>query len=131
MPNRRNDGMAWLTAVTNEEDAAVLSELLARADIPFYAVRRGAGGYLRIVMGTSMFGQDIYVREEDYDEALALLEDCYAMRDVSDAELDWQAAHAEPMDEAPEESGSYRTFFWILGALVLLLAVLGVLRVLL
>ncbi len=122
--------MVWLTAVTSETDAGIVQELLAAADLPFYIVRRGAGGYLRVVMGSSVYGQDIYVREEDYDEAAELLNNCCGAAGVSDDELSWQAEHAEEETGLPEESGSYQTFFWILGAIALLILLLALPRIL-
>jgi hypothetical protein len=73
-PAENSTEPVWLTAVTTNDEIALLTGLLDSADIPYYGLDRGTGGYLRIVMGRSIFEQDIYVAADRYDEARTLLQ---------------------------------------------------------
>ena len=64
-----------LETASNEIDAGLIMNLLRNNDIPCYKQSKGAGGYLNIYMGYSVFGEEIYVAEQDYQRAKALLND--------------------------------------------------------
>ena len=50
-------------------DADMITETLNDRGIPAYSQSKGSGDYMNIYMGTSMFGNDIYVNEKDEDRA--------------------------------------------------------------
>ena len=50
-------------------DADMITETLNDRGIPAYSESKGSGDYMNIYMGTSMFGNDIYVNEKDEDRA--------------------------------------------------------------
>ncbi len=66
-------GLALVATVFSPAELAVVESILRDADIPYLAKERGAGGAIKIVMGFSMYGTDIFVRENDVETAVALL----------------------------------------------------------
>ena len=66
-------GLALVATIYNPAELAVIKTVLDDAEIPFLAKDRGAGGMVKVVMGFSVYGTDIFVREEDKEVALALL----------------------------------------------------------
>jgi hypothetical protein len=62
-----------LTSVANEMEAKMLLSYLQSYGISCYKKDAKIGGYMNIYMGYSIFGEDIYVDEEDYDIAADLL----------------------------------------------------------
>lgn len=79
-----------LINVANQMEADMLVELLKNNEINAMAKTSGSGGYLQVAMGTNMFGVDIYVDEEQYEEA----------KKISDEFFD---EHAEYSNDAPED----------------------------
>jgi len=59
--------------VANDFEAWAVMDLLEKNNIPCIKKEKEAGGYLKIVMGHSVYGADIYVDESDYDAAMELL----------------------------------------------------------
>ena len=55
--------------------ADMLTEALRREGIPAYAESKGSGDYLNIYMGTSVFGETIYVDENDAARAKEIIKD--------------------------------------------------------
>ena len=66
-------GLALVATIYNPAELAVIKTVLDDAEIPFLAKDRGSGGMVKIVMGFSVYGTDIFVREQDREVALALL----------------------------------------------------------
>lgn len=62
-----------LKSVANKMEAELLMNLLKNNNIPCYSRSRGTGDYLKIYMGYSIFGEDIYVNEENFEEATNIL----------------------------------------------------------
>ena len=56
-------------------EANRLVAFLQEAEIPCYAAGPGSGEYMQITMGYSVFGMDIYVREEDAVRTRKFLEE--------------------------------------------------------
>lgn len=63
-----------LTSVANEIEAKMLLSYLQSYGISCYKKDVKIGGYMNLYMGYSIFGEDIYVDEEDYDIAVDLLQ---------------------------------------------------------
>ncbi len=75
--------------------ADMLIEALKREGIPAYAESKGSGDYLNIYMGTSVFGETIYVDENDADRAKEIIEGMtQADSDVADTIEDQGPARA-------------------------------------
>lgn len=83
-------GVLLTTAYGNEELAAI-EALLRSADIPYRLSDRGAGGVVRVISGYTMYGTDVYVREQDVQTAQELL-----------SPVDGQESEDETV-ESPEE----------------------------
>lgn len=65
--------------------ADMLIEALKREGISAYAESKGSGDYLNIYMGTSVFGESLYVDENDADRAKEIIESMtQADSDVAD-----------------------------------------------
>lgn len=63
-----------LTSVANEIEAKMLLSYLQSYGISCYKKDVKIGGYMNLYMGYSIFGEDIYVDEEEYDIAVDLLQ---------------------------------------------------------
>ena len=56
-------------------EAQRLSDILKAADIPTILVDTAAGGTVKLIQGFSVYGTEIYVREDDADRAVQILRD--------------------------------------------------------
>lgn len=75
-----------LASNLSQLDATMFTALLTDASIPWFIKDIGTGGYMKLYMGYTIYGQDIYVGSEDYDRAKELY-DYYRNSDHSlDAE---------------------------------------------
>ena len=54
-------------------EANRIVEILKENDITAYSIESGSGSYLAIQQGFSVFGQDIYVTEEDKEKAQEII----------------------------------------------------------
>lgn len=59
--------------VSDDFEAWTIIDLLEKHNIPCIKKEREAGSYLKIAMGYSVYGADIYVDEQNYDEAMELI----------------------------------------------------------
>lgn len=62
-----------VSSAANDIEAQILLNLLANNNIPCFKKNNGAGGYMNVYMGYSVFGEDIYVDKRDYQAATDLL----------------------------------------------------------
>lgn len=67
------DNVKLLTTVYDNGSLAIIRSLLDSAKIPYMAKDRGAGEVVKIITGIPMFGTDIYVPEDCYEVAVALV----------------------------------------------------------
>ncbi len=70
----QDDAIALLTTVYDNAALAVTESILRDAEIPYLTKERGSGSTVRILLGYSMYGTDIYVREIDLAAAKELLD---------------------------------------------------------
>lgn len=77
----------------SEIDAELIINLLRNNNIPCFKKSKGSGGYMNIYMGYSVFGEDIYVDERDYEVALEIVND-----------LQGEEEPQEEKDEKPEKN---------------------------
>lgn len=66
--------------------ADMITVTLNEQGIPAYSESKGSGDYMNIYMGTSMFGNDIYVNEEDVERAKEIISVLTSEIDSADAE---------------------------------------------
>jgi hypothetical protein len=64
---------ALLATAYGNEELAAMEALLRSAEIPYRLCDRGAGGVVRVISGYTMYGTDVFVREEDLEAARELL----------------------------------------------------------
>ncbi len=67
------EGLLLLTTVYDNVELAIIRSILEGAEIPYLIKERGAGSSVKIIMGYSMCGTDIFVRKEDLDTAAELI----------------------------------------------------------
>ncbi|HLD45006.1 MAG TPA: DUF2007 domain-containing protein, partial [bacterium] len=56
-------------------EAKMIVTLLEAQGIPCRQISRGAGGYLNIALGSNMFGEDLYVTADMFDQAKKILQE--------------------------------------------------------
>lgn len=86
-----------LTGLVSDMESQMLQDVLRQAGIPVLARDTGSGGYLKIYMGYSVFGETLYVHAQDYDRAVALLQ---ALRQNSAAAI--AAEQPDALDDATQ-----------------------------
>ena len=90
-----------------ELEAGMIESLLKGEGIASYSIEPGTGGYQRLMAGFSMFGRDIYVREEDAEAALDII------ADINKPEVPAANAHLGQLRTArPDEYEAIRQFYW-------------------
>ncbi|RJE46952.1 MULTISPECIES: DUF2007 domain-containing protein [unclassified Dehalobacter] len=77
-PNEQDDNVElerWIliTEAANEIEADIIGSILDSEGIPFYKKYNEAGDYLRIYMGMTNFGVEIYIPEKLKEKAEGLL----------------------------------------------------------
>lgn len=103
--------MKFLATITANVEVEMFRELLESNDITLNTKHRETGEFMLLAAGTTIFGEDLYISEDQYEEALALYEAYFAGKAVIDQEdLTDQALHAENPEtlfydesNAPEE----------------------------
>ena len=63
-----------LRSTSNEMELSMIKAILDDNNIPYLIKNHGAGGHMRIIGGSSLFGTDVMVAEDDFDAANSLLE---------------------------------------------------------
>lgn len=87
-PTKRHDELKLLTTVYDNEQLAIVRCILDGDNIPYLTKERGSGSSVKIIMGFSMFGTDIFVKSEQLEQAQALLEATYGSSPDDDREQD-------------------------------------------
>jgi len=90
----------FLFSASYEIQCKIIENMLIESDIPCYSIDKGCGTYLKVYMGSTVFGTDIYVGEINYDKAKELL-DVYLSELVDESEY-------EPLEEKDNRSFSFR-----------------------
>jgi hypothetical protein len=109
-----------LASNLSQLDATMITGLLEDAGIPSYIKDRGIGGYLKIYMGYTIYGQDIYVNQESYDKAKELL-DFYFSSNQEIAESENDFSEGKDTEEEFEEAVNSKFFKGSTVARILLL----------
>ena len=69
-----HDGdLELLTTVYDNTLMPVVESILRDAEIPYLIKERGTGGVMKVFMGFSMMGTDIFVKREHLETATALI----------------------------------------------------------
>jgi hypothetical protein len=70
---RKIENMTFLKYVDSDTEACVIQALLDSCGIYSYLDYETDGGNINVIIGNSNLGVNIYVKQEDYDEALSIL----------------------------------------------------------
>ena len=126
-----------LTNVRTEIEAELLQDILQQEGIAVMRKEHGSGGYSKIYMGISLFGETLYVNDYDYPRAVELMQameqsgalaletaqpDAFDDADAFDAYEVAQIEAAEQMND--EESGMKKSKGAVILAIVLIVALL-------
>lgn len=74
-PAKVDKDVSLLTTTHDDVEKNIICGILEEEKIPFLAKDRGAGEAVRVVVGYSMYGCDIYVPTAFLEKATALLDD--------------------------------------------------------
>jgi len=72
---------------SDQIEAELVMNMLRNNDIQCFSKCREAGDYMKIVVGYSAYGEDIYVDKADYRKAMELLDLISAPSELSDEEV--------------------------------------------
>ena len=126
-----------LTNVRTEIEAELLQDNLQQEGIAVMIKEHGSGGYSKIYMGISLFGETLYVNDYDYPRAVELIQaleqsgalaletaqpEAFDDADAFDAYEVAQIEAAEQMND--EESGMKKSKGAVILAIVLIVALL-------
>ncbi|MBQ9557316.1 MAG: DUF2007 domain-containing protein [Clostridia bacterium] len=62
-----------LTTVSSFTESQMITSLLKDEGIPVLVKDLGLGGFMKVTMGYTVFGQELYVSETDFDRAAELV----------------------------------------------------------
>lgn len=68
-----DEGLELLTTAYDPTYLVIVKSILEDAKIPFLTKDRGSGAAVRVIMGYSMFGTDIFVPKALYETASELI----------------------------------------------------------
>ncbi|MHB8963499.1 MAG: putative signal transducing protein [Saccharofermentanales bacterium] len=98
--------MKLILSTSDQIQTRMAENLLKEAGIPCFTKYEGYGGYLKVYMGTTVFGIDTYVNDEDYDRAKEIVDVFLAAPPDESHDLEDQPdGNTEPTtDGQPDES---------------------------
>ena len=73
-PPRAEEGTVLIASFFDPVSVSIAKELLEEGALPYLVKERGSAGVVRLVAGYQTIGTDFFVRAEDEERALALLE---------------------------------------------------------
>ncbi len=72
--NKTENEPVFVAAIQNTVSSEIFQDILRKNDIPFICRQQGAGGYIKIVMGSLFTTDTIYVSPENAEKAKRLYE---------------------------------------------------------
>lgn len=115
------EGLIKLANLLNPLESEMLQDLLRQEGIPVLTRDKGSGGYLKIYMGYSMYGDDLYVRQSDYARAQELIQtlcqNCdeaiqEAQPEAFDDAAQFEAYEDAQLQENEKQSNGERKSIW-------------------
>ena len=70
----KDDDLSHLTTANDSVYLSIVESVLKDNDIPYLVKDRGCGTVVKVVMGFSIFGADVFVLNKDLDKASELIE---------------------------------------------------------
>ena len=89
-----SEELELLTTAYDPTYLAIVESILTDAQIPYLKKDRGSGAAVRVIMGYSMFGTDVFVLKEHFETASALI-----------ATPDDEIVESEEIEEGEENDG--------------------------
>lgn len=77
----KSTGPVLLTTARDDCELGIIRCLLEENQVPFLTRDRESGNYMRILVGSNIFGTDILVNQEDFEKASELLNGISAAAD--------------------------------------------------
>lgn len=71
----KDNDLILLTPVNDRVYLSIVEGILTDNDIPYLVKERGCGTVVKVVMGFSIYGADVFVLKNDFDKASALIEE--------------------------------------------------------
>lgn len=105
-----------LTNVRTQIEAEMLQDILQQEGIAVLIKEHGSGGYSKIYMGISLFGETLYVNDYDYPRAVELMQAMeqngelaleYAQQDVFEDADAFDAYEVAQIEQAAQELEEY------------------------
>lgn len=81
-----NRKMVKICNAGGQMQAELFISVLRDNHIPCYSKKLGSGEYMAVSMGFSIYGEDLYVSEQDKEEALGILKE-FQVQNVDSEEL--------------------------------------------
>ncbi|WP_425538951.1 putative signal transducing protein [Microaceticoccus formicicus] len=69
--------LVLLRSTNDDFELLTIKSLLEENNIPYIIKDRGAGGYMRLFAGGSVFGSDIFIEKSQLEEVSRILEDIF------------------------------------------------------
>lgn len=76
--------MTFLVTINDQIELEMLRQMFRENDIDCFFKHRESGAFMKIYMGMTTFGIDVYVPEENYEEAKALYDGFFSGEYVAD-----------------------------------------------
>ena len=96
--------MKYFATINENIEIEMLRELLESNEIVINTKHRETGEFMVIAAGTTLFGIDLYVSEDQYEQALELYNAFFAGKaDIDEADLVQEALTAEDPEELFED----------------------------
>ena len=77
----KDNDLELLTTANDRVYLSIIESVLSDNDIPYLVKDRGCGTVVKVVMGFSIFGADVFVLKKDLDKASELIEQFTAVSD--------------------------------------------------
>ena len=125
-----------LTNVRTPIEAEMLQDILQQEGIAVMVKEHGSGGYSKIYMGISLFGETLYVNDYDYPRAVELMNamaqnGAQALEDVQPEAFDdadafdaYEVAQIEAAAQTDVEPGMQKSKGAVILAIVLIVALI-------
>lgn len=91
-------------------EAGMIATALEEYGIYCHIMESGSGDWLKITQGFSIFGQDIYVKEQDVDKASAIIREIVCSYETEEAPFESIEAELEADGTLTNESINYPWF---------------------
>ena len=70
----KDNDLELLTTANDRVYLSIVESILQDNEIPYLVKDRGCGAVVKVVMGYSIFGVDVFVLKKDFDKASELME---------------------------------------------------------